>query len=102
MKLTFAYRLEYLHPRDERDKHVSPVNAEVIEAALQQMDHDPFEEHHFTDNGAINQALRRNLEHILSVCSIPVMAEGDGSGEPAVALTCGDVDGHRVATAASL
>ncbi|KAI8651276.1 hypothetical protein NCS55_01371400 [Fusarium keratoplasticum] len=31
--------------------------------------------------------------------SIPVIAEGDD--EPAIALTCGDVDGHRVTTAAS-
>lgn len=45
--------------------------------------------------------LRRNLEYILSVCSIPVHDAGP-DGIPAYALTCGDVDGHRVATAAGL
>ncbi|KAL1621169.1 hypothetical protein SLS54_005664 [Diplodia seriata] len=51
-----------------------------------------------------NFVLRRNLEHVLSVCSIPVHDEervvpfGDC---PAVALTCGDFSGHRIFTAAS-
>ncbi|KXH26350.1 hypothetical protein CNYM01_13066 [Colletotrichum nymphaeae SA-01] len=43
---------------------------------------------------------RRNLEYTLSVCSIPV-SEADCQGIPAIALTCGDVDGHRVTNAAS-
>ncbi|KAF5625061.1 Mg2+ transporter like zinc transport [Fusarium sp. NRRL 52700] len=55
----------------------------------------------FTDNSDLNQLLRRNLEHILSVCSIPMHNDGNGSTEPAIALTCGEVDDHRVATAAS-
>ncbi|KAK1656448.1 hypothetical protein BDP81DRAFT_488001 [Colletotrichum phormii] len=55
---------------------------------------------HLTNNHIIDSFLTRNLEYILSVCSIPV-SEPDAEGIPAVALTCGDVDGHRVATAAS-
>ncbi|KAL2672323.1 hypothetical protein Neosp_013027 [[Neocosmospora] mangrovei] len=101
LKVTFAYRLELFAERGKWDEHISPVNAETIQTAVQRVDNDPFEEHHFTDDCAISPVLRRNLEHILSVCSIPVIAEGDESGEPAIALTCGDMDGHRVATAAS-
>ncbi|KAK7409438.1 hypothetical protein QQX98_008399 [Neonectria punicea] len=99
LKVTFAYCLEYFANRDER---IPPhVNAEAIGTAVQQVDDEPFEEHHFTEDGDINQVLRRNLEHILSVCSIPVIAEGSKSDQPVIALTSGDVDGHRVATAAS-
>ncbi|KAH8431614.1 uncharacterized protein LDX57_009271 [Aspergillus melleus] len=54
----------------------------------------------------------RNLEHILSVCAIPITsapAENDGEDEganqkgeePMVALTCGDIAGHRICTSAS-
>jgi hypothetical protein len=39
--------------------------------------------------------IRRNLEHILSVCSIPTPNKG-------TALTCGDISGHRLVTSASL
>lgn len=60
--------------------------------------------------------IRRNLEHILSVCSIPVpVMPGDvkgamEDGQPKdreegitpIALTCGDISGHRVITSASL
>ncbi|KAF2108502.1 hypothetical protein BDV96DRAFT_652751 [Lophiotrema nucula] len=60
----------------------------------------------------IEFVVRRNLEQILSVCSIPLkqpLLEQDGiqqkssvSGEiTAVALTCGDISGHRICTSAS-
>lgn len=55
-----------------------------------------------TENPELNIALRRNLEYILSVCSIPVYPDAEDDKEFAVALTCGDVDSHRVAAAASL
>ncbi|KAK1494602.1 hypothetical protein CTAM01_08956 [Colletotrichum tamarilloi] len=53
-----------------------------------------------TENDHLNFFLRRNLEYILSVCSIPV-SEADSDGVPAYALTCGDIEGHRVTTSAS-
>ncbi|KAI3546501.1 hypothetical protein CABS01_14682 [Colletotrichum abscissum] len=61
--------------------------------------------HHYdtvslTKNDTLDFFLRRNLEYILSVCSIPV-SEAYSDGIPAIALTCGDVDGHRVSNAAS-
>ncbi|RMJ13647.1 hypothetical protein BHE90_013317 [Fusarium euwallaceae] len=83
LKVTFAYRLEFFEKRDERDKHISRLDAEAVGTAVQQVDKDPFEEHRFTDNGDIN------------------LGDESGKLEPAIALTCGDIDGHRVATAAS-
>lgn len=56
---------------------------------------------------------RRNLEHILSVCAIPLITPilkseqtlEDTYPQPndalSVALTCGDVSGHRICTSAS-
>lgn len=60
-------------------------------------------EHSLTDGSdpTLDFFLWRNLEHILCVCSIPT-TEGDGDNLPCISLTCGDVDGHRVAAAASL
>lgn len=55
--------------------------------------------------------VRRNLEHILGVCAIPVDVPGPNAGGPVweslcdvqpIALTCGDMSGHRVCTASSL
>lgn len=51
----------------------------------------------------------RHLEFILSVCAIPIKpprlwtkAEGtSAAGDPPIALTCGDMSGHRVCTSAS-
>ena len=53
-------------------------------------------------NPDLNLALRRNLEYILSVCSVPVYPSANDDEEFAIALTCGDIDGHRIVTAASL
>lgn len=60
----------------------------------------PCADHIWSDHPTLNLSLNRNLEYILSVCSIPVPTKlGE---ESPIALTCGDVDSHRVATAASL
>ncbi|KAG7047059.1 mg2+ transporter zinc transport protein [Colletotrichum scovillei] len=63
-----------------------------------------FLQHHpmvrLTEDENLDFFLRRNLEYVLSVCSIPVH-DADPDGIPAYALTCGDVDSHRVSTAAS-
>ncbi|KAJ5751748.1 hypothetical protein N7520_008665 [Penicillium odoratum] len=44
----------------------------------------------------------RNVEHILSVCMIPVAQREVSKGEEVIALTCGDMSGHRVCVSASL
>jgi hypothetical protein len=46
----------------------------------------------------IDFIMRRNMEHILSVCSIPM----PHSFKKGKALTCGDMSGHRIVTSASL
>jgi hypothetical protein len=43
---------------------------------------------------------RRNLEHILSVCVVPIPNSFDADAE-LIALTCGDLSGHRVTSSAS-
>lgn len=47
----------------------------------------------------IDYSVRRNLEHILSVCSVPIESS---SGGELIALTCGDLSGHRITSSASL
>lgn len=55
------------------------------------------------DRPRIQYLASRHLEHILSVCAIPVPDPGKGlRASPGVALTCGDMAGHRVCTSASL
>lgn len=59
----------------------------------------------------IEFTVQRNLEHILSVCAIPVRVSG-GRDEgliwdklrdvQPIALTCGDMSGHRISTVSSL
>src|SRR5262249_33622031 len=54
----------------------------------------------------------RNIEHILSTCMIPIFSgyqwdhagrQRKGATEPAcVALTCGDLSGHRISVSGSL
>ena len=76
-----------------------------------------FREISFSEDGHLNFLLRRNLEHILSVCSLPITTSsrmnetngadaGESDTRPAegkrIALTCGNVSGHRVVTSASL
>ncbi|KAF4959458.1 hypothetical protein FGADI_1679 [Fusarium gaditjirri] len=62
---------------------------------------DMQKERPFTAESSLDGCLRLNLEHILSVCSIPVYPDAESNDDPAIAFTCGDVDDHRVATAAS-
>lgn len=50
----------------------------------------------------IDFVVRRNLEHILSACAIPVENSSVEGGTVAVALTCGDMSMHRVCSSASL
>jgi hypothetical protein len=60
----------------------------------------PFRKIFFAQDIRLDFAFRRNLEHILSVCSIPIDAEPQQN--PSIAITCGDIAGHRVDSRASL
>ncbi|KAH0433398.1 hypothetical protein CcaCcLH18_05927 [Colletotrichum camelliae] len=59
------------------------------------------QDHTLTNNPTLDFFLNRNLEYILSVCSIPVRSNSRSNRELPIALTCGDVENHRIATAAS-
>lgn len=72
----------------------------------------------FAEDFQIDFIIRRNLEHILSVCCIPIRnlptfgeIEADSSDSKpssdlrsviATAITCGDISGHRVGSKATL
>lgn len=62
---------------------------------------DLSDEYNLSPNPSLEFFLKKNLEYILSVCSVPIPGT-DIDDIPAITLTCGDVEGHRVTTAASL
>ncbi|KAL7895155.1 hypothetical protein HDV64DRAFT_104877 [Trichoderma sp. TUCIM 5745] len=59
-----------------------------------------FETLLFAKERHLGFVLRRNLEHILSVCSIPIGSPSE-TGIVPIALTCGDMSNHRVMAGAS-
>jgi hypothetical protein len=107
LELVAGYKLVLLRPKMSEWKPL------VLSAA--DVDIDRFlsegSSSHVIDVG-LDYATRRNLEHILSVCAIPVppgyvwdydiMKPEAAEPEPVIALTCGDMSGHRVCTSASL
>lgn len=96
--IVLAYRLEHV------SKEVTAVTpktswSNIVTTKCQLLIWRPT--HSLVEDQTINFFLERNLEYILSVCSIPVRNETDDEDAP-IALTCGDVSGHRIVTAASL
>ncbi|KAF5871778.1 uncharacterized protein Bfra_008802 [Botrytis fragariae] len=45
---------------------------------------------------------QRHLEHLLTVCAIPIPSYQGSNNTCAVALTCGDISAHRICTSSSL
>lgn len=73
--------------------------------------HEPAPEKPSPAMNDIEFLVRRNLEHILGVCAIPVDVPGPNAGGPVweslrdvrpIALSCGDMSGHRICTVSSL
>ncbi|KAF4961791.1 hypothetical protein FSARC_10087 [Fusarium sarcochroum] len=95
-EITVAYTLDYL-PRES----LTLTTAVSPDCVLKQLKQETFVPQSFTQDPHLDRLLGQNLEYILSVCCIPVTS-ADNAGIRAIALTCGDLDGHRVATAASL
>lgn len=100
LSLVLAYTLEYV--AGDKTSFVSRPPWEQVSQTMTQL-LQPYEKHSLTNhsNPSLDFFLGRNLEYILSVCSIPV-SDTSKKEVPCFALTCGDVDGHRVAAAASL
>ncbi|KAF5606606.1 Mg2+ transporter like zinc transport [Fusarium subglutinans] len=95
LKAILAYKLD-LVPQGGILPSVSIHDVSTAEEQLALAD---FRGHALTGATYLDTIMNRNLEHILSVCSIPVTLQK--TGKSAIAFTCGDIDGHRVATAAS-
>lgn len=101
LKIMQAFRLK-LVPKSE-DWSKSEIGISKVEFRnLEEILNPTFKKLKFiTENDHLDFMVRRNLEHILSVCSIPV-PELSKDGITPIALTCGDVSGHRISTSASL
>ncbi|KAL6885278.1 hypothetical protein HDV57DRAFT_508925 [Trichoderma longibrachiatum] len=97
-EITLAYTLR-LVSSNQIDKFTSPVSEADLEAAKKKIYKESLTPMSITIDRHLDFTLHRNLEHILSVCSIPI--DIGSSTTPAMALTCGDISGHRVTGKAS-
>ncbi|PVH95172.1 hypothetical protein DM02DRAFT_507661, partial [Periconia macrospinosa] len=101
--ISMGYRLQLL---EENQKW---INSTVPAAHLKHMSelfssNKSFRKIRFSQHKQLDFIIRRNLEHILSVCCIPVPQspilgnpEDTKDSDPSeVAITCGDISAHRV------
>lgn len=119
LEIVEAYKLQLVPKKaDWKDCVISHANFPRWEESLR---NEVFRKFQFATDSHLDFIIRRNLEHILSVCSIPIpltqMKSKDeklsqqgnqvehgrerSSKEVAIALTCGDLSGHRLVTSAS-
>lgn len=99
LEITLAYTLKLITSKEE-DIETSPVSAADLRKAKQQINRHSPSMVPITIDKHLDFALNRNLEHILSVCSIPIRKVSEEINT--IALTCGDISGHRVVEKASL
>ncbi|KAL9105665.1 MAG: hypothetical protein Q9227_009214 [Pyrenula ochraceoflavens] len=111
MEITAAFKLRYLKRKSSWKDFILPTSCITMESMLQ----NPAADLHawpFPNDPALSWRLRRNLEHILSVCSIPLKQEVDARSDTTleteegfedcpIALTCGDFGDHRVSVSGS-
>lgn len=110
LQITVAYRL--LLCEKDCDGDDFPITQDSLHCMHKMLRESSFTELKLSNDIHMNFVMQRNLEHILSVCSIPVphkCGKGCQSQQPcpkekekAIALTCGDMSGHRIVTSASL
>lgn len=107
LQITMAYRLQMIS-RNEGWKSTL-INAEKLDKMREVLqDGMRIPRPVFSSHPHLNFIIRRNLEHILSVCSIPmrqfpiVGSQVPSDGDAQIALTCGDISGHRITSSASL
>ena len=98
LEVTVAFTLDLFNSEYSPATLPSPVGPNQLDAARKMLTME-FSTIQLSDNPHLDFILWRNLEHILSVCSIPVH---DSDNAPPIALTHGDIASHRVATTASL
>lgn len=107
--ITIAYRLQtFTNNQDWKQMFTPATSLTAMGTAFSGESGSPYQDIRWSFHDHINFITGRNLEHILSVCSIPILKashSADGKDEmdtTSIALTCGDMSGHRVATTASL
>ncbi|KAF2502355.1 hypothetical protein BU16DRAFT_554420 [Lophium mytilinum] len=91
VQVTLAFKLVLL--QNESQQNVPLISESDLANAYKAFATPSFTKLEVSSNPQLNFTLGRNLEHILSVCSIPVGSD--------VVLTCGDISGHRIVTSAS-
>ena len=101
LEITLAYTLELFPLNPKPADLVSPVTTEDYSRARHQLK-GPSRLPQLSEDPHLNFILWRNVEHILSVCSIPVRDGGDSDEVTPIALTCGDISSHLVDAKASL
>lgn len=99
IQIALAYTLGQLSSEPHEINDINPKSFTDSWRASEESEVN-FKAPSFMGDARLNFSLRRNLEHILSVCSVPVAETSQMI--PLVVLTCGDVSGHRISTAASL
>lgn len=110
LEVTVSYKLQLLCSKGNGWKSSLISASEICGPPLYQIpNHDPL---FFSRNPQVDFTIRRNLEHILSVCSINTatkfiwntksrLFQESPSKEPAFALTCGEFAGHHIVSSAS-
>ena len=116
LELKAAFRLQHLKPSSIWKDFMLPILdvdvSEILTLPVLALDRWPF-----LHDDVLGWHLRRNLEHVLSVCSIPIrrdVSESRHFGDnfayedekdhrvTSIALTCGDFGDHRVSVPGSL
>ena len=96
LQITVGYKI--LVRENDWDGNSFPITQDSLCAMHMMLRETSFTRLEFSRNVHLDFIMRRNLEHILSVCSIPTLQ----SYEDGIALTCGDISGHRIVNSASL
>lgn len=111
LEITVAYRLQLLSSNSNGWKSSLISASEICKPPMYRTpNHNPIS---FSRNRNVDFIIRRNLEHILSVCAINTATKFVWNDEsrlfmesipkkPAFALTCGDFAGHHIVSSASL
>lgn len=107
VEITVAYRLQVLSSSQSWKKSFIPASALAsVERAFSETSISAFERLRWSSHDHIDFITGRTLEHILSVCSraVPLPSQNGKCklDTTSLALTCGDLSGHRIANAAAL
>lgn len=118
VRITMAYRLQLASPKRSTWKScLIPASVSNIDDNLKASLYSSLD---FTSSRSreLNFTIGRTLEHILSTCALPVSGKPvwdtfdpsqrgtqevvNEGAEMGIALTCGDISGHRISTSATL